>query len=273
MKCDELRERFADYLAGELDKKTLDEVRGHLADCPACREEMEGLSAIWTKLGVLPKEQPDGALRGRFYEMLQAYMEGMAEDRKSKRIRHSLSEWLGRLMPRKPAYQLALSLVLIAAGLGGGYLLSVRPRSAARLEVASLKGEVDDMRRIVAVSLLKQPSPSERLMGVSWSSRVDRPGEEVIRALLETLNHDPNVNVRLAAVDALYLFYDHPEVKEGLIASVAGQTSPLVQISRINLLVEIRERRAVEALERLIRDEKLNPKVKKRAELGLVQLS
>jgi hypothetical protein len=273
MKCDELKEKSADYLAGELDEKTLEGVRGHLADCPACREEMEGLSAIWTKLGVLPKEQPGGALRSRFYEMLQVYMEGMAKDEKKPGFGQALSDWLGRLMPRKPAYQLALSLVLLAAGLGSGYLLSVRPRSAARTEVASLKGEVDDMRRIVAVSLLKQPSPSERLMGVSWSARVDRPGDEVIGALLETLNSDPNVNVRLASVDALYLFYDHPEVKEGLIDSLARQTSPLVQMSLINLLVEIRERRAVEALERLIQDEKLNPKVKKRAELGLVQLS
>ena len=273
MKCEQIREKSADYLAGELDEKTLTEVRGHLADCPACREELEGLSAIWAKLGVLPKEQPSGALRSRFYEMLEAYKEGLAKDRERQGFGQALSRWVGRFMPRKPAYQLALALILIAAGLGSGYLLNVRPRSTARTEMAGLKGEVDDMRRIVAVSLLKQASPSERLMGVSWSARIDRPGDEIIQTLLETLNNDPNVNVRLAAVDALYLFYDHPEVKEGLIGSLAGQTSPLVQMSLINLLVEIRERRAAEALRRLIQDEKLNPKVKKRAELGLVQLS
>ena len=273
MKCEQTREKSADYLAGELDDKSLAEVRAHLAGCPACREELEGLSAIWANLGVLPKEQPSGALRSRFYEMLEAYKEGMEKEREKQGLGQTLSIWLGRLMPRKPAYQLALSLVLIAAGVGSGYLLSVRSRSTARTEVAGLKGEVDDMRRIVAVSLLKQASPSERLMGVSWSARIDQPGGEIIQTLLETLRNDPNVNVRLATIDALYLFYDHPEVKEGLIHSLAGQTSPLVQLSLINLLVEIRERRAVKALERLIQDEKLNPKVKKRAELGLTQLS
>jgi len=176
-------------------------------------------------------------------------------------------------MPRKPAYQLALALVLLAAGIGSGYVMSVRSRTTARTEAAGLKSEVDEMRRILAVSLLKQASPSERLLGVSWSARIDRPGDEIIRALLDTLNYDSNVSVRLAAVDALYLFYGRPEVKEGLIDSLARQSSPLVQMSLINLLVEIRERRAAEALERLIRDEKLNPKVKKRAELGLVLLS
>jgi hypothetical protein len=268
-----MKDLLADYLAGELEEETLAETQAHLAGCTACREELESLSAIWTKLGVLPKEQPSAALRSRFYDMLEAYKEGLERSGIAARPLRSISSLLSRLMPRRPAYQLALALVLMAAGVGSGYLLNVRSRSAARSEVAGLKQEVDEMRRTVAVSLLKQASPSERLMGVSWSARLERPGDEIIAALLETLDHDRNVNVRLAAVDALYLFYDRPEVKEGLVHSLARQTSPLVQLSLIDLLVGIRERRAAEALERLIQDEKLNPKVKKRAELGLTQLS
>jgi len=273
MYCERLKDLLADYLVGELDEKTLAEAQAHLAGCAACREELESLSAIWTKLGVLPKEQPSAALRSRFYDMLEAYKEGLKRGGIAARPLQSLSSWLSRLVPRRPAYQLALALVLIIAGLGSGYLLNVRSRSNARFEVATLKHEVNDMRRTVAVSLLKQASPSERLMGVSWSVQLDRPGDEIIAALLETLDHDSNVNVRLAAVDALYLFYDHPEVKERLVRSLAGQTSPLVQLSLIDLLVGIRERRAVEALGQLIQDHKINPKVKKRAELGLAQLS
>ncbi|MGB7295413.1 MAG: HEAT repeat domain-containing protein [Candidatus Aminicenantales bacterium] len=273
MNCEKMKDLLADYLAGELDEKTLAEAQSHLADCVACREEMEGLSALWTKLGVLPKEQPSAALRSRFYDMLGAYKAGLEKGGTASRIYRSIPIWLGRLMPRRPVYQFALAMALIVAGLGSGYLFNVRSRIAARTEVAGLRQEIDEMRRTVAVSLLKQASPSERLMGVSWSAQLDRPGDEIIAALLDTLDHDRNVNVRLAAVDALYLFYDHPEVKEGLVRSLARQTSPLVQLSLIDLLVDIRERKATEALERLIQDEKLNPKVKKRAELGLVQLS
>jgi hypothetical protein len=273
MTCATIRERFVDYLTGELPAGDLADVRGHVANCPACREELEELSAVWSKLGVLPQESPSGTLRGRFYGMLEAYKEGLERSRDKATPAQTLAQWFGRLLPRKPAYQIALALVLMAAGLGSGYLLSVRSRSTARTEVAGLRGELDDMRQTLAVSLLKQSSPSERLLGVSWTARIDKPDDEIIRALLDTLNHDSNVNVRLAAADALYLFYDHPEVKAGLIDSLAGQSSPLVQMSLINLLVEIRERRAVEALQRLIQDERLNPKVKARAEKGLVQLS
>ena len=273
MNCERMKDLFADYLAGELDETALAEAQTHLAGCASCREELESLSAIWTKLGVLPKEQPSASLRSRFYDMLESYKDGLEKGAAATGPFRVLSSWLTRLMPRRPAYQFGLAFVLIIAGLGSGYLLNVRARSGARAELATLREEVDEMRRTVAVSFLKQASPSDRLMGVSWSAQIDRPGDEIIAALLETLDHDLNVNVRLAAVDALYLFSGHPEVKERLVQSLARQSSPLVQLSLIDLLVGIRERRAAKALEQLILDEKLNPKVKKRAELGLALLS
>ncbi|MEW5901898.1 MAG: zf-HC2 domain-containing protein [Acidobacteriota bacterium] len=273
MTYENIKEKFADYLAGDLDEKSLAEVRSHVATCASCRAELESLSAVWTKLGVLPQEHPSPGLRDRFYNMLEAYKEGVERGAKKVGLIGSLVCWAGRLMPKRPVFQLALSFLLVVLGLGGGYALSSRGRTAAQNQMAGLRQEITDMRRMMAVSLLKQQSPSERLMGVSWSARLDQPDDELLDTLLDTLNHDRNVNVRLAAVDSLYLFYDHPRVKEGLVRSLSEQTSPLVQISLINLLVEIRERRAAEALRTLIQDEKLNPEVRKRAELGLAQLS
>jgi hypothetical protein len=272
MTCEKTREKFADYLVGDLDEKSMTSVQAHLAACPACREELEGLSAVWAKLGVLPREQPGPALRQRFYAMLEAHKEGMEREEGRPGFGQAVWAWLGRFRPGRPAYQLALSLALVGLGLAGGYLLSGR-RPDMRNEVAGLRQEVRDIRQITAVSLLNQSSPSERLKGVSWSAQLSQPGEKILLTLLDTVNNDPNINVRLAAVDALYLFYDHPQVKEGLVNSLGRQTSPLVQLSLIDLLVGIRERRAADALRQLIRDEKLDPEVKKRAEIGLSQLT
>jgi hypothetical protein len=77
----------------------------------------------------------------------------------------------------------------------------------------------------------------------------------------------------LAAVDALYLFYDSPGVKDGLLRSLKNQPSPLVQVALIDLIVNMRERQAVDSLRLLIEDEKINPDVKEYAERGLQQLS
>ncbi len=271
MNCHPTRETFAEYLLGDLNPSALADVRAHLSSCPGCREELESLSAVWAKLGVMPREQPGPELRRRFYGMLEAYKEGMEKETRKVNLGQMLSRWVGQVMPRRPAYQLALSLVLIAAGLATGYLLNGR-RPALENEMTFLRAEVRDMRQTVAMSMLKQASPSERLMGVSWSAQIEQPDERILQALLETLDDDPNINVRLAAIDALYLFYDHPRVKSGLSVSLARQTSPLVQLALIDLLVEIRERRAAEALRTLIQDEKLNPEVKKRAEIGLARL-
>jgi hypothetical protein len=61
-------------------------------------------------------------------------------------------------------------------------------------------------------------------------------------------------------------------VRQGLIQSLSRQTSPLVQIALIDLIVELREKRATEALKELMTAEKINNEVKLRAEWGIQQL-
>ena len=170
----------------------------------------------------------------------------------------------------KPAFQLALALLCLTAGflIGRKIDYTAHPTN----EIAQLRNEIMEMRQMVSLSLLNQPSSSERLRGVSWSYRVHQPAEQLLFALLNTLNSDPNVNVRLAAVDALYLFCDNEKTRNELIQSLAKQPSPLVQIALIDLLVEIREKKSLDALRNLIEDQKINQSVKQRAEWGIKQL-
>ena len=125
----------------------------------------------------------------------------------------------------------------------------------------------------MAVSLLDQRSPSERIRGVNLSYGIEQPDTQTLTKLLDALNSDPNVNVRLAAVNALYLFRDNEIVREGLVKSLSRQSSPLVQVALIDLMVDIRERQAIDALKQLIQDEELTPEVKQRAEQSIQQLS
>ena len=129
------------------------------------------------------------------------------------------------------------------------------------------------MYQLVTLSLLQQQSASERIRGLSWSQRVSQPEPQVLSALLQVLDYDPNANVRLAAVDALQQFSDQPMVRQGLVQAVTRQSSPLVQIALIDLLVQIQEKRSVDTFKRMIADENLNDAVKQRAERALKQLS
>ena len=269
MNCETAREQFAGYLADDIEATAKDAVRDHIASCVSCREELEGLSAVWTRLGVIPREQPSGRLRENFYAMLEEAKKA-ADPKKAGGRPLRFRDYL-RDLPvfRKPSYAFAFSLALLVIGIGAGYALR---ETGAAGRTAALHREVQGMRQTVALSMLDRPSASDRLEGIGWSTRLENPGRKTLQALVDTLDRDPNVNVRLAAVDALYLFRNDPGVKDSLIRSLGKQGSPLVQVALIDLLVEVRERRAADALRKLIGEARLAPQVKQHAELGLKQI-
>lgn len=269
MNCETAREQFTGYLADDIDADAKDTVRDHIASCASCREELEGLSAVWTRLGVIPREQPSGRLRENFYAILEEAKRA-ADAKETGRKPDRFREFLRGLPAfRKPSYVYSFSLALLVIGIGAGYVLR-EAGTAGR--TAALHRELQDMRRTVALSMIDRPSASDRLEGVGWSTRLESPDRKTLRALVDTLDRDPNVNVRLAAVDALYLFRNDPGVKDSLFRSLGRQESPLVQVALIDLLVEIRERRAADALRKLIGEARLAPQVKQHAELGLKQI-
>ena len=270
MNCKQISSLSPDYLAGELDEKTKAELDAHVSRCAKCRQELQDMRNIWEDLQRLPAEQPTESLRQRFYTMLAAYEEGLNQAEPTLSWTARVDGWLAGWWPRKPILQLAIAASLLLVGLVAGRLQNAP--GANGQDFTRLQNEIHEMRQLVTLSLLQQQSPAQRLRGVSWTYRIDRPDSEILSALLQTLNHDPNVNVRLAAVDALYLFRENPMVRKALVRSLSRQTSPLVQIALIDLMVEIRETRATDALKKLIQDDKLNQAVRQQAEWGLKQL-
>jgi hypothetical protein len=266
MTCEKTQEWFADYLTGDLDETGRREVQEHILDCAACRQDLEDLTVIWAKLGVLPEEQPGGGLRHRFYTMLEDYKDGLEAERRAAKTGPGRG-WRDWFSFRQPAFAASFSVFLLLLGAGASWIAGGRGPGRA-----ILSREVQDMRQQVALSLLSQPSAADRLQGIGYSTEVSDPKDETLMALFDALDADPNPNVRLAAVEALYLFRERPGVRERLVRSLAVQTYPLVQVALIDFLVEIREARAVEALKKLVESGELTPEVKKRAELGLRQI-
>jgi hypothetical protein len=140
-------------------------------------------------------------------------------------------------------------------------------------EMAQMKSQVQNLRAMVALSLLERQSATSRLEGVSWSSRVDRPDSELLSALLGALNHDPNVNVRLSSLDALEKSTHDAAVRKALVDSIPLQDSPLVQIALIDALVRARDNAAATELKKLVHDREINTAVRQRAQWGLERLS
>jgi hypothetical protein len=154
------------------------------------------------------------------------------------------------------------------AGSGGGIRTTADPVA----EIAAMRSEVHDLREMVSLSLMQQQSASDRLRGVSWTGQIDRPSDEIVSALLDALMHDPNVNVRLATLDALQRYASRDDVKRGTVEAAGQQASPLVQVALIDFMVKTNEREGVATLKRLAMDPQVDSAVRARAQWGLQQL-
>ena len=169
MKCDEAKACFADDWCGMLRAPERDELKRHLKDCATCRQEAEGLESLWTKLDSLPAEEPSPQMRDRFYAALGAYGEGFSAASPRERQKTGFA-WL----------PMGVAAAALLIGLGLGYAVSSQKGGRESTEIAQLRGEVNGMRELVALSLLRQQSASERLRGVSWANQVESSDGQVL---------------------------------------------------------------------------------------------
>ena len=264
MTCERIREQIPEALAGGLDKASREALVEHLEGCANCRTEVAELNAVWrgleaVKIGMDPA--PDESAKARFQEMLAAYQAGMAAVQPA--VRPAKSQWFAWF----PAWQFAMAAGLLLGGILLGRYLPQAGGGGA--EMAQLRSQVENLHQMVALSMLQQQSPSARMRGVTYSEKFAQPDPQVLDALLQAVNHDSNVNVRLSAVDALQKFATDPETARAMVNSVAGQDSPLVQIALIDMLVQLNARNVAPDLERISKDLRMDEMVRQRAAWAL----
>lgn len=117
-------------------------------------------------------------------------------------------------------------------------------------------------KQVVFAALNNMNSPASRITAVTGAFKLRNTGNDVVDALVETLNNDPSANVRLAALDGLARFYRDNYVRKQLINSLKKQQDPLVQIALIDLLTRMRESSILSELDKLINDDNTMKAVK-----------
>jgi len=246
-----------DELVGALDDGERARMREHVSSCEACRREIESLGDIWGLLAEIPAPAPDSrALRARLDAAVRREQQQTLPARRDPRV----TQWL---------MAAGLAGIALLAGLILGRASGPAP---ATPDVAALHEELRDLRHMVALSLLQQQSASERLRGVGWSSRLEGPSDEVVTALIDTLRHDENVNVRMASIDALKRFAGRDDVRHAALDALQTQRSPLVQMALIDFVVETQDHEAASTLRRISGDAESDQTVRTRAAWGLEHL-
>jgi hypothetical protein len=263
MTCGHAKELMASSWSGELDQVHISELDRHLSVCSECAAEMSQLGALWVRLGDIPAPEPSASLDMRW----ESTLESLISARRHPQWRFSLSA----LWPQRPVWQVSIAVACLAVGLAAG--LSIRKEAAPPGEIAQLREEVANTKQLVALSLLQQESATERLRGVDYTARMPAMEPGVVSALVQAVKTDANVNVRLAAIDALTKVSGDPGVRKSLAGSLTTQDSPMVQAALIDYVVDARDRQALGALKELATREDLNPLVKQRADRAVRQLT
>lgn len=291
MKCNFDKEQFFHLLTDQPGSPKRTELENHLDTCPECQMEWEAAKKIWLLMGDVPAAEPSDAVRTGFSAILRNYKDEQAANKSPwmTLVRKIRDLWIAQ-----PAMQLVYSLVLLIVGLWLGHLFSspapstttatttasgIESKSAPASTTAATSGQIDslsaqirEMKQSMAISLLENPSASERIRAVSYTNEIVKANKQVIDALLETLNDDPNVNVRLVTLEALVKFANQPAVRQGLVQSIANQESPLVQSAIADVMVKLQEKRSVKSFRELLQKPDLNDAIRDKIETSISKL-
>jgi len=270
--CEQAKEWLTDALKGELSAEDQTALDVHVVQCPECQRELALTREVRNWLQTDETPEPSSGMESRFYNMLS-----IAEQENNVQTPNVSPKQAGPFdFPRKLVWmQVAATVLLLGVGVVAGYWLRSRNTTdeVAQQKIDIMAVQMQEMRQMMMLSLLDNPSAVERLQAVSLSTELDKADGKVIEALLTTLNYDTNTNVRLATLEALIRYTDEPQVREGLIESLALQDSPMVQMALADLMVKLQEKRSVKALRQLLRQKGIRKTVKTKVEQSIIQLS
>lgn len=242
MKDSEIEHLIEKFESGQISQDEMMQMEALIESGTIPLSSVPSLHALSEKVAALDDPNPSPLIERKVYRMI-------AEGTNAK------PWWQGSIV------KFAAASVVLLIGFASGMLLN-RPNSDAR-QIDALSQQVTDLKEMVMLALLEKESATERLRAVSLTQDMDQASKKVVSALIETLNQDPNVNVRLAALDALLAYGDRPEVREALVRSIAQQESPLVQAGLAEAMARLQIKSSVKELQKIVEDEKTPEEVKK----------
>ncbi len=171
--------------------------------------------------------------------------------------------------------RIAAGLILLLAGFSAGLLVS-QQNGASGQQVAALQQEIQQMKMALVYGSDPNITASERISAVNLSARMPEEAaaldREITDILIYTLNNDANANVREAAAEALFRFRGEPRIRKALVNSLSQQEDPLMQLTLINMLVELKERSAINEMQKMLMDSDTQEVVKTRLRVGIAEL-
>lgn len=265
MKRQNLKDKLLDLLHGNLSPEEEEEVIAGLEKSGISRKEIEAIHSVDKLIEEEPVPEPSDRMDRRFYTML--------EEEKKKALLGEPgieSKKVTFVSLIAPGLKIAAGIALFLLGWFASGWLGSSP--AQNTQIANLTGEVKQLKETLILTMMQQISTVERIKAVNMTGEFETADNRIIESLLDLLNNDSNDNVRLLALDALIRYSAVPEVREGLIASIGNQSSPLVQLRLTEVMLALNEKNAVPEFQKVLQNANLNFSVRGKMNEALVVL-
>ena len=221
-------------------KSTLADLDDYVSLYPECEKQLRDAYSLWMELGQLDVPPvPEGA-KNRFLTTLDEF------EKKHRLYR------IG-----KPGILFAVLkwAAVFIIGLSTGIFLANHNKPDYAAANPSLPSQF-------LTSLDDSKSATEKLRVLQALKANSNPEEYVYEALYKTILNDPNVNVRLSAIEAMLHFSDRPKVRMLLIQALTFQESAIVQLSLAEVIIKLQDNDSMEEIEKILNSDKLLPEVK-----------
>ncbi|GMN11623.1 hypothetical protein MTsPCn9_24990 [Croceitalea sp. MTPC9] len=260
MEKEEFEIKVIDYIRGDINEEDKATFEQYLKRNPKQQLELGELAKLWSHTNEMAVPEPSQQMDVQFFEKLNAEVakKEVSENRSPEGF---LSKLKFLWSP-----QFAYSIILLGIGLSIGYFLNSDEMDTQQVTSVASNNETKEVRERLVLTLLEQPSANKRLQGVSEANKFDKADKIVIKALLQTLNRDSNVNVRLAAIESLTNYVENPQVRQGLVQSIPNQESPIIQVTLANLMAALQEKKSIAPFKKLLQNQQLDTTVKKKIE-------
>ena len=229
---------------------------------PDSKTEILESFEVWNDLSEIEMEAHSSDMDDKFYEELNNF------------TKDTVTEDQGKVIPLNTANKVFSVRNL---GIAMTFLLGIAlgnffdfPGSKMNDNVTQVPAQQEDL--VMFASLEHTPQAGERIKGIIKAKHETNPNQKILAALNDVLCHDPNVNVRLTAIETLVLFWDIPEAREILIKAIPLQDSPIVQMELADVMISLEASSSSNKWNQLLESGQMDPDIKLQLENTLKEL-
>ncbi|MBI9055344.1 MAG: HEAT repeat domain-containing protein [Bacteroidales bacterium] len=260
MECKNIQHTLIDFIERNISEDIKVQIEEHLLTCKTCRTEHKQLVLLLNDMNDIEDEKPAENLKLDFYSMLENEKLNIQSTPKTENLYIVKYSW---------KYIKYAATIIIILGIGFVLGQNFQLKNQNNSEIAYLKSELFTMQQTSTMASLMTPTASQRLNAINIIEKQVKSDEKTINTLINTFENDDNINVRIAAANALVKYSESENIRNSFIEILETEKDPALQITLINLLTQMQDERAKKTFKKILNNENTIPVVREQVQEGL----